>query len=56
MALLVQADGFTLRGLGKPTGWNSNGTEWREKCKWVFAREADAEPWIYFDVDMILCG
>src|SRR3979409_1640978 len=41
-ALLVRADDFALRGLGGHTGWNSHGTERREKCKWDFVQEAHA--------------
>jgi hypothetical protein len=35
-ALLVRADEFAVRGLRRQTGWNSHGTERREKCKWDF--------------------
>src|SRR5712664_256681 len=41
-ALLVQADGFALRWLGRQTGWSSHGTERCEKCKWDFVPEAHA--------------
>src|SRR5467141_2778851 len=41
-ALLLRADEFALRGLGRHAGWNSNGTERREKCKWDFVQEARA--------------
>jgi cell division protein ZapA len=41
-ALLARADGFVLRGLGRPTGWNSHATEWREKCKWDFSQKGHA--------------
>src|SRR5712691_10735661 len=37
-ALLVRADGFTLRGPGRQTGWSSHATERREECKWDFAQ------------------
>jgi hypothetical protein len=40
--LLARADKLALRGLGRPTGWNSDGTERLEKCKWDFAQEAHA--------------
>src|SRR6266404_8096411 len=46
-ALLMLAGEFAIRGLGRPTGWNSHGTERLKHCKWDFAQEAHPAAGIY---------
>src|SRR5467141_884386 len=55
-ALLVRADEFALRGLGKPTGWNSHGSGRLENCKWDFAQEAHADGRDLFGERMWYCA
>src|SRR6267378_5246733 len=55
-ALLVRADEFALRGLGKPTGWISHGSGQLEKCKWDFAQEAHADGRDLFRERMWYCA